>query len=174
MFEEIMDLPAHPLLVHAAVVFVPLLALGSVLYAIFPPVRARINWAVALVALAAAGSAVLARLSGDAFRARLQRANAEPALTSINAHKQFGDYTMWAVLALAIVTLLLVWATPVRRRRDPDYDEDYDYSERRSGGAGAAFLQVVLAIVVAGLAAASVYYVFRTGDSGARMVWEGR
>jgi hypothetical protein len=32
-------------------------------------------------------------------------------------------------------------------------------------------VQVVFAVVVIGLAVASIYYVYRTGDSGARMAW---
>src|SRR4051812_47035764 len=114
VFEEIAGLPAHPLLVHAAVVFVPLLALGGIAYALAPPLRYRLRWPVALLALAAAGAVVAARLSGDEFRNRLQAKKLISAeyVTKIAAHKEFGDATMWAALGLALATLVFVLAVP--------------------------------------------------------------
>jgi hypothetical protein len=44
MFRAFMGLPLHPLAVHAAVIFVPLLALGSAGYAVLPRVRRRLGW----------------------------------------------------------------------------------------------------------------------------------
>ena len=53
MFDRISGLPAHPLIVHAAVVLVPLLALGAIVYAVVPPLRKHFRWAVGLLAIAA-------------------------------------------------------------------------------------------------------------------------
>jgi len=161
--EEIAGIPAHPLIIHAAVVFVPLLALGAIVYAVFPALRFRFRWPVALVAVAAAGSVVAARLSGDAFRSRLiEKKLASPEiLAKLVEHKQFGDATMWATLGLALATLVFLLAVP---GRPPGFESV------RSGG---LFLQVVFAIVLIALSGASVYYVVRTGDSGAHIVWSG-
>ncbi len=41
--DELFGLPAHPLLVHAAVVLVPLAAIGVVLIAFWPAARARLG-----------------------------------------------------------------------------------------------------------------------------------
>ena len=54
MFEEFAGIPAHPLLVHAAVVFVPLLALAAVAYA-FLPFSTSLLMAALCVGLAHAG-----------------------------------------------------------------------------------------------------------------------
>ncbi|MEK8104897.1 hypothetical protein NKG94_06190 [Micromonospora sp. M12] len=75
MFEEFMGLPAHPLVLHLAVVFVPLLALLTVGYALVPPIRPHTRWVLALLALGAPVAALLARLSGDAFLERMRAAN---------------------------------------------------------------------------------------------------
>jgi hypothetical protein len=163
VFEQIAGIPAHPLLVHAAVVFVPLLALGSVLYAVFAPLRYRLRWPVGLLALAGAGAAVLAHQSGEAFRRRLVARNlASPEiLDKLVQHKQFGDATMWATLGLAVATLVFVLAVP---GRPPGFEHP------RSGG---VILQIIFALVLLGLAGTSVYYVVRTGDSGSHIVWKG-
>jgi glucan phosphoethanolaminetransferase (alkaline phosphatase superfamily) len=168
VFEEIGGLPLHPLLIHAAVVFVPLLAIGSVAYAVAPGLRRLLWWAVGLLALAGAGSTVLARFSGVAFRQRLLRKHLlTPEFTpKVDAHQHYGTVTMWVTIALAVVTLVLLWAAPRRPRSASDAG-----ASGGSGGSGGAAIQIVFAVVVIGLAVASIYYVYRTGDSGARMVW---
>jgi hypothetical protein len=169
VFEEIGGLPLHPLLIHAAVVFVPLLAISSVAYAVLPGLRRLIWWAVGLLALAGAGSAVLARFSGVAFRERLLRKHllTPEFAPKVAAHEHYGNVAMWVTIALAVVSLVLIWAVP-RRSRSASGNAVAGGGPGRSGGAA---IQVVFAVVVIGLAVASLYYVYRTGDSGARMVW---
>lgn len=169
MFEQIGGLPLHPLVIHAAVVFVPLLAIGAVAYAVVPGWRRLLWWAVGLLALAGAGSAILARFSGVAFRQRLLRKHllTPEFLPKVNAHMHFGTVAMWVTIALAVVTLLLLWAAP----RRPASRDGNPGGVRAGGRAGGTAVQVVFAVVVIGLAVASIYYVYRTGDSGARMVW---
>lgn len=174
MFEQIGGLPLHPLLIHAAVVFVPLLAIGAVVYAVVPRLRRLLWWAVGLLAVAGAGSAVLARFSGVAFRKRLLRKHLlTPEFTpKVDAHQHFGTVTMWVTIALAVVALVLLWVAPGRRSTPGDVSSGGSISRRAGGTAmqGTA-VQVVFAVVVIGLAVASIYYVYRTGDSGARMAW---
>lgn len=64
MFKEILGLPAHVLVVHAVVVLVPLLALLSAAYVALPRFRARLDWAVAILAVVAPVSAFVAVESG--------------------------------------------------------------------------------------------------------------
>lgn len=169
MFEQIGGLPLHPLVIHAAVVFVPLLAIGAVAYAVVPGWRRLLWWAVGLLALAGAGSTILARFSGVAFRQRLLRKHLlTPEFTpKVDAHQHFGTVTMWVTIALAVVTLVLLWAVP----RRPASGGGSAGGVSAGGRSGGTAVQVVFAVVVIGLAVASVYYVYRTGDSGARMVW---
>ncbi|MET8348708.1 MULTISPECIES: DUF2231 domain-containing protein [unclassified Micromonospora] len=165
MFEEFMGIPAHPLVLHAAVVFVPLLALLTVAYALVAPVRPHTRWVLGLLALGAPLAALLAKLSGDAFFARMRSANrvTPEFVPKIEAHQQFGDITLWATIGLAIIALALVRFVPPRA----------EASETGGGGTGRALTLAlqVLSLVAAGVA---LYYVIRTGDSGAKVVWTGQ
>jgi glucan phosphoethanolaminetransferase (alkaline phosphatase superfamily) len=159
VFEEILGVPAHPLLVHAAVVFVPLLIAAALAYALVPALRGRVGWAVALLAVAAPLAAWFATLSGNRLQGRLIRQGAQgPILDQISNHKAFGERTLWFCLALAVVALLLVLLTRSGARRNvlPNLGSWPDW----------IFLVVILA-----LAAGTAYYVFKTGDTGAKAVW---
>lgn len=156
MFDQIMGLPMHVLLVHAAVVFVPLLAMAAVVYAVVPRLRNRVGWVAVLLAAGAPVAALLAKLSGDAFRER-RAATGTPAqiLATIDSHGEFGTLTFWTSLALGVVTGALVIVTQ-RGRRERNLP---------------IWIDLVLGGLVLVLAAVSTYYVFRTGDSGAKAVW---
>jgi hypothetical protein len=157
MFDELLGLPAHPLLVHAAVVFVPLLVAVSVVYALVPRVRRWITWAVLGLAVAAPFAAWFATLSGNAFRNEKVSQGAPPEmLAEIDQHRDFGDQTLWASIALAAFAVGLV---AVQRFVSADR------------GAAKLILTIVLGLGVVGLGVASGYYVYKAGDSGARMVW---
>jgi hypothetical protein len=41
---NVFGLPAHPLLVHAVVVLVPLVAIGAIAAVLWPSLRTRIGW----------------------------------------------------------------------------------------------------------------------------------
>ena len=61
---EITGLPLHPLVVHAAVTLIPLSAVGAVALAVVPRWRWLTRWPAAVVAVAAAVVAWVARLMG--------------------------------------------------------------------------------------------------------------
>jgi hypothetical protein len=168
--DTVLGIPTHPLAVHAPVVFIPLLIVGALLYALVPSLRQRTRWAVVLLALAAPVTAFGAKLSGDAFKARLikQGRTSAEILNKINAHKALGDATLWVVIALGVVTLVFAFLTPGRRPLQRGAS-----TEGSKLAAGAMALHVVLVVVVIGLAVTSGYYVYRTGDAGAHIVWQG-
>jgi uncharacterized membrane protein len=157
VFEEFKDLPLHPLVVHAAVVLIPLLVLGAVVYAVVPGLRSRVGWAVTGLAVVAPLAALFAKLSGDAFRQRLIDKNSigGQVLGRVNDHRDLGNITLWFTIALAVITLLFVFLTSGRAPAIPRWGI------------------VVVGVIVVALAAGSGYYVFWTGDYGARAVWEG-
>jgi uncharacterized membrane protein len=154
VFETILGIPAHPLLIHAAVVFVPLLIVGALAYVLIPRLRGRIGWAVALLAIVGPLSALAAKLSGDAFRARLVTRHLASAqiISKVDQHRHFGTLTTIISAILGVVTLILVLVPAARQR---------------------GVLQVILAVVTIGLGVATGYYIFRTGDTGAHIVWSG-
>jgi uncharacterized membrane protein len=154
VLDQINGLPVHALVLHAAVIFVPLLAALAVVYALIPRWRSRIGWALVLLAMAAPLSALVAKLSGEKLFDRLRaRGMSGRGVEILNDHMGFGTRTFWFSLALGVVSLIMVFATLGRSASLP-----------RAADLG-------LGLVMIALAAISGYYVFRTGDSGATAVW---
>jgi uncharacterized membrane protein len=153
MFDQINGLPVHALVLHFAVVFVPLLALGAIVYAVIPGWRPRIGWAVLALAVVAPITCYVTKESGQRLYQRVVAQGMKgKALETLNKHMNFGQDTFWWVLALGVVSLIMVVLT------------------RRAGSlpmiasAAGSVVMVVLAVIAG-------YYVYRTGDSGATVVW---
>ncbi|HEX5595033.1 MAG TPA: DUF2231 domain-containing protein [Micromonosporaceae bacterium] len=158
MLNELLGIPAHPLVVHAAVVFVPLLVLAGVLYALIPKLRGRIGWVAVLLAVVGPLSALLAMRSGDELAEVLTAKNYPPQiLDQVAEHQEYGESTLWFSLGLGAATGLLIFVTSGNR-----WVRDLPAVVRY----GLAGLVVVLGVVTA-------YYVFKTGDTGSRAVWTG-
>ncbi|MCO8272509.1 hypothetical protein M1L60_18095 [Actinoplanes sp. TRM 88003] len=155
MFDQINGLPVHVLVLHAAVVFVPLLALGAVVYALVPRWRPKMGWALGLLAIVAPASAFVAMASGSKLYDRLLDQGISGAGKEIlDDHMGFGTLTAWFTLGLGLVSLVMValtWRRGSTRLPMP-------------GEIGGAVALIVLA-------ALSGWYVFQTGDSGANAVW---
>ncbi|MCA2215522.1 DUF2231 domain-containing protein [Jidongwangia harbinensis] len=154
MFDQVNGLPVHALVLHAAVVLVPLLAFGAFVYALVGRWRAKIGWAVLLLAVIAPISALVTVLSGNKLHERLLEQGLKGrGAEIINDHMGFGTSTFWFSLALGVVTLVLVLTT------------------QRRPGSLPRVADLGLAVVMVALAAVTGYYVYRTGDSGATAVW---
>jgi uncharacterized membrane protein len=167
VFNTILGIPAHPLLIHFAVVFIPLLVLGAIVYAAWPPFHSRITWAVLLLAIVAPFCALFAKLSGQDFKARLirEKLTSSKGLSQIAVHNSFGNHTFWWTLALGILTLVLLaynWQVG-RTVTDGDGAAASSWTAVRIGS-------TVVMLVVGGIVG---YYVFRTGDTGAHIAWQG-
>jgi hypothetical protein len=162
MFEEFMGIPAHPLLVHAAVVFAPLLIIAVFGYALVPALRSRIGWLLVTLAVIAPLTLWFAKLSGDAFRARMVARNATSPefLAVIDEHRGFGELAAWWGTGLGLLALglfYLLWTAAKRPAAD-----------------GSKILQYGVIALTLVVAAVTGYYVFKTGDTGAKAVWSGQ
>ena len=78
MFDVIAGLPVHPLVVHAVVVLLPIMAVVTVLVAARTPWRGALRWVVVADALVLV-SAVVADQSGEALQGRLSQAGEKVA-----------------------------------------------------------------------------------------------
>jgi len=155
VFDQINGMPVHALVIHAAVVFVPLLALVAIVYAVVPRWRAKVGWAAVLLAIAAPATAFVAKLSGEELRERLVADGLSGApLAGIDDHQGYGTLTLYFSLGLAAVTLIMVFLTL-----------------RRSERPLPRVAELGLTVIMVALAAVSGYYVFKTGDTGAQAVW---
>ncbi|MGV9774569.1 hypothetical protein [Streptosporangium sp. NPDC003464] len=151
MFDEILGLPAHPLIIHAAVVLTPLLAVLAAAHALAPRTRAVLKWPVTALAVIVPIAVFAARQSGEALKdgrfssvdSRLGRRIAE--------HEGFATPLLLSALALGVVSLILVHLS---------WGERYG----RLSGPAVSALTVLVAV-------AALYYVLRAGHSGAVAVW---
>lgn len=141
--DEVFGLPLHPLVVHAAVVLIPLAALGLVLMAIGQKQSKRFGPLVVAVALAAAGSAFLAMASGRDLAERYGYGEQQ--------HFDLGGWMPWVGLVL-FANCLLLWLVDLRS------------PSRGLPGTVLSIAGFVVAAVATGLT-------IWTGHLGAELVW---
>lgn len=144
-------IPLHPLVVHAAVVLIPLTAIGVILISFIPRWRQRDGALVALFALAALVATPIAKMSGENFRNELGTTD------RIQTHANLGEKMLYFSIALFIVAVLLWW---VGRRE----------AQREPYGRG---LTVTIGVVSVVVAIAATGWVIRVGHSGSHAVWGG-
>ncbi|GAA3244206.1 hypothetical protein GCM10017691_49980 [Pseudonocardia petroleophila] len=105
---SVAGVPAHPLLVHAVVVLLPLAALGAVAVAVRPAWARPYGPLVAAGALAGAVTALLARVAGEQLEDAIEiTPGFEPV---IEQHERFGTFTVfaaWPFAVLAVAAFLL-------------------------------------------------------------------
>ena len=149
-FDLVNGIPVHPLVVHAAVVFVPLTALGMIVMAIWPRFSAKLGWLVAASAVLATVFSFAAKESGEVLEGRV----GEPGYD----HAELGDLMpiFAAVLLIAVVALWLI-----------------DRSAPADGPAPRRGLRITVAILGVLIALGNLVWVYRVGDSGAKSVWSG-
>jgi hypothetical protein len=148
-------LPAHILLVHAVVVFVPLAAIALV--ASLRPVTARrLGLLVPGVALLALASVVLAMNAGGWLQDHVHNT------ALVRRHTDLGGQ-LWPFSFGVLVLSLVTWW--IARRTDAS---ETTAASREHGGAVATIAVGVLAVAVS---VASIVQVVRIGESGSRAAW---
>lgn len=137
----ITGLPLHPLVIHAVVVLLPLLAVLTVLVAVRPRLQGRWAWWVVAGNVVMFGVTLLAKESGESLQKSLGGQVARE-------HGELGG--VLPVFALAMVVASAAVALASRR------------ASLRPVAIGLSVLASIAAVV----------WTVRTGDSGARAVWE--
>jgi hypothetical protein len=158
-------LPAHPLFVHVPVILIPTTIVAAIVFTFKPTWLSRYGIALALVSIVAMSSIFLTMQAGAALRGELNLQG--HAATLISEHSQ-------AAHILAIVYVVFTAALIVTFA-----------AQRISGGmptglglvdgllSGRSML-VALRMVLVLLSLIAGYMTFRTGDLGAKAVWQGR
>ncbi|MCW2798366.1 DUF2231 domain-containing protein [Nocardioides sp.] len=146
---EIVGLPLHPLVVHAAVVFGPIAALTAILYVVLPSWRDRLRWPMLALAVLATVTIWVAFLSGQNFRNQARFDEATGAwLDRLDKHQSLAQKLRWVTSGFFVVAVLSAWL------------------HERTGA-----VRVVLGVLLAASAIATLVFVVLTGDAGARAVW---
>lgn len=151
-------IPAHPLVIHAVVLLLPLATLGAVLIAIRPRWRRTYGIPVLLVALVGVAAVPIATNTGE----QLQRALPGPN-PLIEVHEYRADMLLpWAVAFLVVLAVAVITG----------------FGGGQPGPSGSAVATstrlATLATVVAALLGLVVTgLVVWIGDAGATAVWQG-
>lgn len=160
MFERFGDLPLHVLVIHAAVVVLPVSSLAAIVFALVPRWRWLLRWPVLLLGLGTAVLAYVAKESGEAFVAAM------PDLGQlVREHQERGDLLFWYSLVFAVVSVaaFLVLGGP---------------SALASGKGAKATrskpLELVTSAALVVIGVLVIWQTIRTGDSGAKAVWDGQ
>jgi len=140
--ESFNGLPLHPLVVHAAVVLVPLAGVLALLMVAVPRFSVRFGPLIVILGWAALGATLVAKETGE----MLAKEEKVPVL-----HAESGDLMpLFAGVQALLITIL--WL-----------------ADRRSGR---GLLGILVALLTVVAVVATGYWVYRTGDSGAQAVWD--
>jgi uncharacterized membrane protein len=163
MFDKLFDLPAHPLLIHAPIVLLPIAAIATVVLAAKPAWRARASWwmvgALFVIVVLLFG----AKQSGEALIEAYDRANGAGAV-DISKHQDLAETTFLMTLAWFAVFGLLTVLERVERVR-------VGFLEAVASNMTA---RQAIAVVAAVLGFLATVWLIRTGHEGSRSVWGPR
>jgi hypothetical protein len=158
-------LPAHPLFVHVPVILIPTTVVAAVVFVFRRDWFARYGIALALASIVAMSSIFLTMQAGAALRGALHLQGHAAKL--ISEHSQ-AAHILAIVYVVFTATLIVTFA-----------------AQRISGGMPTGlgivddllrprWIVTGLRILLVVLSVGAGYMVFRTGDLGAKAVWEGR
>ena len=157
MLDSLFGLPAHPLVVHIAVVLVPLAALGTIAIAFWGAARRRIGWIVVALAFVAFVGCFLAKQSGEALQ------NSVRNTAAVNAHVEMADGGTVAGLAVFIGAAGVMVV-------------DLIVGQRTKRKQSALPLQKQAPMIVGALAVLLALFgsvrIIQIGHSGAKSTWE--
>lgn len=152
MFDTVLGLPVHVLVVHAVVVLGPIAAVLAIAYAALPARQAVLRWPTIGTTVVATLSAIVAAASGEELEHRLARLGEDtPAL---HTHTEAGDLARTVMIGFAVVVVAaLVWALrPGDRPVSPA-------------------LQTLSRIVLVIVSLVALVAVVRAGHTGAQVAW---
>lgn len=158
MPSTILGLPAHPLIVHAVVVLVPLAALLLGASAVSPRFRHWARYASPATALVGLIMVPLATSSGENLEHNVQ----ETAL--LREHTELGDTLLPFMIGVTVLAFALAWFE-LRGRRDGASSTG---TAARLGSPAVLRVVAVLGVVAA---LGTLVQVGRIGHSGAKSVW---
>ena len=159
------NLPAHPLFVHVPVIFIPLSVLGALAVTARPQWFDRYGILLCLCSIIGMSSVFLAENAGGDLQRDLHLTGAAAAL--INQHA--GAANTLAIL-FAGFTLFMLFNFAAHRIGG-GRPTGLGFADAALGGAGA---RIALKVILVVLALVCAYYVYRTGDLGAKAAWQQR
>lgn len=160
MFDQIGDMPLHPLVIHVPVIGIPLALLLALLFA-FPRTRAWARWPLVLIVLGSAAATWVSVQSGQGLYGLLGIEPGNPVGDLIAQHSTLGGQLFLIMLgfsATAVANVVLVRPGPAG---------DGVVAVARP----ATPLRILLLAALVAVAVVAFIWTVRVGDLGARAVW---
>jgi hypothetical protein len=158
-------LPAHPLFVHVPVVLIPTTIVAALVFMFKRKWFARYGIALAAVSIVAMSSIFLAMQAGAALRGELHLQGEAAKLISEHSH---AAHILAIVYVLFTATLIVTFSAQRIAGGMPTGLGIVD------GLLSSKSMFAVLRVVLVMLSIGAGYMCFRTGDLGAKAVWQGR
>lgn len=159
-FDTVFGIPSHPLVVHAAVVLVPLAALAFVATGWRAAWRQIYYLPITLMAVAGAGAAFFAKQTGSSLRHSIRQAGKQ-----VGNHPQQGNIAFLAAFLFAMACVALY----VYQTYGEEIRERFGWTNRFRLPVNE---QVALYVITIPVAALAVYTMVVAGHSGATLVWK--
>jgi hypothetical protein len=147
--------------VHAAVVLVPLAAIGVLLTAFWPAARARLGVAVVVIAALGTLFAYLAVESGGYLEDRVEETE------QVEEHAKLGDSGLASAVAVVLGAAAVTGFGVYEKRRSAPEAGDGTRSDRKL-----LYLRTGVGVVAVVLVSLGTLQIARIGHSGAKATWE--
>ena len=145
LFGSVAGLPLHPLVIHAAIVLIPLAAISALVMSYLPSFSRRYGKVTLVIALVAQTSLFLAKVTGEAFEEILDK--------DVGNHAELGEIAPF-------ITLPMVALIYLRWRLD-----------RSGANVGSPWVRRLTSVALVVASLASIVIVVLVGHSGAESVW---
>jgi hypothetical protein len=166
--DELFGLPAHPLVVHAAVVLVPLAAIGVLVIAFWPAARARLGVAVVVIAALGTLFAYLAVESGGYLEEQVKETE------QVEEHAKLGDSGLASAAAVLLGAVAVTGFGLYERRRSATSEPADSSSDETARGPDRklVYLRTGVGVVAVVLVSLGTLQIARIGHSGAKATWD--
>jgi hypothetical protein len=154
------SLPLHPLIVHAAVMFLVLVPLAILVSVFWRGLRNRLDWLLPLGALAGVATAIVADVTGQELLEQLKQGS-----TLVATHADLGEKGPWVAGVFAVATILW-WLT--------NSEVMASWVEAKLPWLRAGRLPLIASILMAVACVVTLVVIYLIGDSGAAAVWTSR
>jgi hypothetical protein len=160
VFDQVGDMPLHPLVIHIPVIGIPLALLLTLLFA-FPRTRAWARWPLALTVVGSAVTTWVSMQSGQALAASIGITAGNPVGDLIGRHSQLATQLVAIMIAFSVITLANVFLVTSVRSADGTV----------TAARPATPVRLLLLGLLLAAAVVAFIWVARVGDLGARAVW---
>jgi protein-S-isoprenylcysteine O-methyltransferase Ste14 len=156
--DELFGLPAHPLVVHAPIVLIPLAVVGLAVMLVSTTWHERLRWPVLVITVIGTLGAIAAASSGEELEHEIREREGREAVRGLHDHVEAGEMARNLAILFLILLVVYLFLPIVLGKRS-------DKSQPR-------WLRPLLMVLVVLAGVGSMISIVDAGHSGAKAVWE--